>query len=231
MFGDLVGTVKVDYSSAQTGTHDITLDANAVEGNLIVICHFSRSVGSSPDTNFTQAVEVLDGPNTDAAAIHYKVAGAAEGDTFGATPDGDGEKSCVIGFEIEGPFDASPLDKTASDGPNAGAASQTTGTTDATTQNDEVAIGFIAARNTGFAICPTSWDNSFTVAGCSAESSAECTAAYKTLSSTGAVESTGTFDDTPSDSQYGMVATFKKTVAGGLSVPVAMYHRKMAEIS
>lgn len=218
-FGDIVNSAE---NSAASGAITVTFTA-ATAGNLLIF-----TIGRSAPLATGQTWGTPTGWNglTNSSintgniggAWYYKIAAGGE-TTVTSTesiPVGNVRGQVI---EFEGPFEASPLDKTAEDETNLSTVvtSQSTGTTAATAQNDELAVGFWSADQASNVETGRAYTNSFTeVLWSSATNSARaaCITARKVLSSTGAVECTFSTTDT-GDEMYGAVATFKKQAAAG----------------
>lgn len=213
-FGDIIQSAE---GSAYPAT-SVTVNINAaVGGNLLVCAHFTGDDNSTAPSGYAEAVAVTDGGNADQGAIYWKV--AAGGETS-VVPGSDGsDEHMAIAVEIEGPWEGSPVDKTATDGPDT-RADTPTGTTAETSQADEVAVAGITLRDSS----PNfgSWTDSFVDQKAGVNSpNKSLAAATKLLSSTGTVDTSITHD---SGVSMGMIATFKKAAVGGISVPIAWHH-------
>ena len=222
-FGDIIQTKTNNSGISYVSSITATFNPAATAGNLLVCVHFTGNVNSIGPANFTEAIAATDGGNSDQGAIYHKIAAGGETDIT-ASSDGNDEHIIII-MEIEGPWEASPLDKTASAGPENDTSAES-GTTAETTQNDEFAVVGITQRNqskTNFA----SWSDSYTQRGVDSSNYKALAAATKLLSATGAQSTVCTL--TTAYVYMGMIATFKKEAAGpgGLSIPVAMdYYRQ-----
>ncbi|MHC4621703.1 MAG: hypothetical protein ACYTEQ_28510 [Planctomycetota bacterium] len=219
------GVIQSDSNyNASVENHRLTFSA-ITEGSLLVVCGFTGATVQTAMSGWSTAVALADGANNDDSGIYWKIAGASESTSVGAD-NGAADESNIICLEIEGPWESSPVDVTQTDGPNATEEDpQTTGTTAATAQNDEVAIGFVAARHTGFTICPVVWSNSFNTftGSCLGNTNKMCAAAIKVLTTTGAQETSGNFADTPvGGNTMGMIATFKKEAAEAAFGPTVL---------
>lgn len=214
-FGDIVQSDT--YTNDENDTAPITLGDTPVEDNLLLALHFTGDGNSVAPSGFSEAVALTDSGNSDQGAIYYKVAGASESKTITCSSDNADEQMATV-IEVEGPFDASPLDKTASTGPGTGS-TRSSGTTATTSQNDEFAAVLITHRqkdNPNF----SGWTNSFTersdIATTLAKSSGTAT---RVLTSTGAYETTATIAGSSAEDSMGGIATFKKeSAAAALTV-------------
>ena len=220
-FGDITqsGTNTVQSASSIA----VTLGSTPTEGNLLVACHFTGHANSIAPSGFSEAVALTDTPNTDQGAIYYKVAGSGESTTITATSGGSNEQTLTV-LEIEGPWNASPLDVTASAGPSS-TSTRDTGTTGTTAQADEVAVAMVTWRHSD-QDTTTTWSDSFVEQSENVRTNYKGhSTATKLLTSTGTVTTTATMSNTLTS--MGGVALFKKQAAGGgLSIPVAMrYYR------
>ena len=217
-FGDLVGTVKLNHSAAAVTELRATLDDTPVVGNLIVAVGMTGAAALVPMTGMSEAQAMTDGPNADEGGIHYRVVEEGDGTSWGCDSGAADEMGIVV-FQIEGPFAAAPLDKTAVDGPSDGGAQpQTTGTTATTAQNDEIAIVAAMARDdkSRDLVGTATWSESFVqLGGQSAYKYKQVNAGGKVLTATGAIVSACTYGETPADDTMGCIATFMKEAAGG----------------
>jgi hypothetical protein len=235
-FGDVVGTVKT--ASASSGTSiTATLDASPIAGNLIAIAHFSGANDSQARGTAVEAAAVTDAGQTDQAASYYRFVQSGDGTSWGANSGTDDQQALVV-VQIEGPFTSTPLDATQTSAVSTGTplANKTTGTTAATAQNDEVAIGVVSHRTdsgNGHGVTISAWSNSFTAVGHARDSAGTASEkgvamCRKTLSATGAQETTATFAGVQEGGPrraMGLIATFKKDagVGGGTAFPHHYY--------
>ena len=204
-FGDLVEAV----SGNDEGTDSITLTlTGATAGNLLIFVHFTGNDNTNPPTNFTQAVAQNDSGNADDLGIHYKIATGGETSITATSDDTDDEQMGILA-EFEGPFDATPLDVTASNGPTS-ETTTSTGTTGTTAQASELAIGAVSMRSLTNV---SAWSNSYTEFGDQQSTLAKTVAAaYLVLTATGTAETTATHGSATS---MGAIATFKAAGGGG----------------
>ena len=156
-FGDIIQTKTGTNNSA--ASLDVVLDSTPTEGNLLVVCHFTGDADSQAPTGFTEAVAVTDTGYSDQGAIYYKVAGSGESTTITLLCSSADETQGTI-FEIEGPWESSPLDQSTSNGPTTGTA-VSTGSTGTTSQNDEFAVCLVTYRRWPDTVTTSSWTNSF----------------------------------------------------------------------
>lgn len=226
-FGDIVQTKTAVEAGTGYSYVSAVLDSAPTEDNLLVACHFTGAADSQAPSGFTEAVALTDGSNNDQGAIYYKIAGSGESSTITANSDANDEQMLSV-LEIEGPWNATPLDKTASAGPSS-TSSRDCGTTASTSQADEVAVAMITARATGVTVDP--WSDSFVsqTDGISSTWKSSSTAT-KLLSSTGTVTTTATLSS--STTSMGGIATFKKSGGGSpsISINVAEYIYRGIEI-
>ncbi|QQR77515.1 MAG: hypothetical protein IPJ67_05325 [Candidatus Moraniibacteriota bacterium] len=199
-FGDIVQTKQNGANSVSSIT--VTLDSAATAGNLLVCTHFTGDGNSTAPSGFSEAVAVTDATNVDQGAIYYKI--ATGGETSITPGSGASDENAAVVIEIEGPFDASPLDQTATQAAASGT-SAPSGTTGTTSQASEVAVAGITYRVNGPNV--SAWSNSFTEQGDVGSTYLKgVAAATKTLTSTGTQSTTATIG---SATYMGMIATFK----------------------
>lgn len=219
-FGDIIQS-KAESNFPDTNDTSIAVefDSTPTEGNLLIACHFTGAANSTAPSGFSEAVALTAvAPSSDEGAIYYKVAGSGESTTITAG-SGSGDEHMLAIYEVEGPWNATPLDQTANNGPTT-SSSPSTGTTGITSQADEFAIALITNRDD--TVTFSSWTNSFTEGSDGPDSQFKTFAtAYRVLTSTGTYSTGATASG--SDIWMGGIATFKKqAAAGALSIPVAM---------
>ena len=202
---DNFGNIVQVMSNAANSDITVTFDQTATSGNLLVAVHFDAGGDALQPSGWSEAIKKLDVGNDDEGAIWYKLSVGTE--TNVVLAGGVEEESCGIVYEIEGPFNVSPLDKTASSDPFNDNTLES-GTTATTAQNDEFAVVGGTMRSTTVTV--SSWTNSFVASGeeIVASGSKQLAASTKLLSSTGAVDTVGNLSASPT--HMGMIATFKK---------------------
>jgi hypothetical protein len=214
--------VQSDNSNVNSDTSVSVTLSTIVEGNLIIVWHFTGDANSLGPSGYSEAVALTDSPNTDQGALYYKVATASESTTVTCTSSGSNEHMIYVG-EFEGPWNATPLDQVASNGPASGSDDVSSGTTAATAQADELAVALFTARED--AALASSFTNSFVELFDGVKTSWKTIAgASKVLSATGTVETTISWSDLAGQSGMGGVATFKKQASAGAILPVFMNH-------
>lgn len=230
-FGDQIQSpIPTQFDEGTTVA--VTLSQTGTSGNLLVACHFDRASGQTAPTDqnsdvFTQAVVVDDAGNADDLGIWYKI---SEGDETVITCNAGGsdyQTACVI--EIEGPFDATPLD----DATAGEVAEDTTAYSGqaAASIATAVAIAAVSLRD-GAGNNIDSWDNSFVEAVEYHEASYNnvVAAAIRVLSASGNYSTVGNLD--ASFEHIGAIAIFKGVGGGGgISIPVVINHLKQQGIS
>lgn len=207
-FGDIIQVADNSVGNVPGATSLTVAISAAVAGNLLICGHFTGAANSTAPSGFSEAVALTDSGNADQGAIYYKIAEGGETSVIPGSATADEHAAIVI--EIEGPWAASPLDQTASNGP-ATRNTTSSGTTSTTTQADEIAVALMTGRSQ-FALF-TAWTNAFVARGGIASSFKYCAVATKLLTATGAQETTADHED--SIITMGGIATFKKAAGGG----------------
>lgn len=194
---------KAYGSTAAAATHDIVLNGAPTEGNLILLAVCSDATVNTP-AGYAVALDPVDSTGT---YLYYKFAGAGESATITVTPSSSATTS-IIALEYSG-IGASPLDRTAQT--TGQSASVSTGTTAATTQNDELLIG-IAGYSSNSAAAVTGWSNSFveitTAVSTSGGINPRITVASRQVSATSTYSSVASLAGATSAGSGG-IATFK----------------------
>ena len=194
-----------------------TLSSSATFGNLIVtaIATDKDSINYTVPTGFT-LIEDYAGASV-SGAMAYKVSTGGEtaitwtqGSTTQDTVCWVGEYS---GLETSGVFDVS------SEGieDSSGVSSISTGTTSVTSQANELAIAMFGV-DTYSNTADRAWSNDFTEIDFTYNGNPGLAIAYKDLISVGTVETTASW--TGSDQTYAILATFKLTAIGPVSVNI-----------
>lgn len=238
-FGDTIQAVKVSIASGEA----VINFAAATAGNLLIVMegrNTTHTAGGAWGAPGGWNIVHDTGINTGnlAAAMYYKI--AAGGETNFTTTHTNEQGTLQVAFaEFEGPFAASPLDVSTENVTNLATVvtSQSTGTTAATAQADELAVaGFGFDRmDTVDGGGTRNYSNGFTEVVFTDGSTTRGTAAIakKVLSATGTVECTYSVTDT-GDEMYGTIATFKKLGGGGgggIVIPVIMHHLRQQGIA
>lgn len=206
-FGDLIQSPTATVQTATSVT--VTLVTTAISGNLLVCIHFTGASDSTAPTGFTEAVAVTDGGNADQGAIYYKI---SDGTETAVTPgSGASDENMAQVLEFEGPWDASPLDQTASSAVST-TQNPVSGTTGTTAVADEISVVGITAR-AGSQVVFSSWLNSYTESADIFTNFKNLGVSWKLLTATGTTSSGATL--IASLTAMGMIATFKKEAAGG----------------
>jgi hypothetical protein len=217
-FGDILEVKTNTLGDPYGTTCAITFDS-LTEGNLVVVCHFTGATNSSPaPSGYSETGSVKDGGNADEAVIYYKIAGSSEPLTVTCTSDSSDEHM-VTGLEIEGPWNDTPLDVSATSGAQS-TSSPPSGTTGVTAQNDEFAVAQLSVRDSDGAEDFTSWTNSFVERSNIGASFKSHAVATKLLTSTGA-QSTAASITSPMTCM-GNIATFKKQAAPAAGQPMML---------
>lgn len=208
-FGDIIQTQTATSEDTTSLSISIT---SATADNLLVCCHFTGDGDSTAPSGFTESVFRTNTPDQDQGAIYHKIAAGGETSVAPGSGASDEHVGCVM--EIEGPWDASPLDVTAATGRNNNVTSTSSGTTATTAQNDEFAVAQICLRDSVTVV--SSWTNSFVERSEINTATKASASATKLLTATGTVETTGSHSTADS---LGMVATFKKGAAAAALLP------------
>ncbi len=220
------GEQSVDFFGGSS-TISVTLTGTVAKA-LLLGYYFTGAASATIDTSgYAKDVDLTDGTNNDAGIITAKT--SAGGDQTLQFTSIAGDEAVMRFQEIEGDFEATPLDKTASTGLTT-ATSISTNTTAATLQADEFAAAMATARST--VLNAASMSNSFvniaqdqTGAPPGTNSAKSIHHSSKILAATGTVETT--FSSIENTAHLAGVATYKKeVVGGGLSIPVAYHHRQ-----
>ena len=209
-FGDLIQEKANDGSGA---TLAVTLDSTPTEGNLLVCCHYSSKQTASGPSGWTTSVFIANDANSDDLNMTHKIAGASESTTV-TVDNGSSGQAWMYVVEFEGPWDATPLDKTATDGPQTSDSTPTVGPTATTAQDDELLVAFVGGED----ISPAgSWTDSFTEihdTGNLGGAKKEGAVASRLVTSTGAYQTTVTVDGGFYDTCFAL-ATYKQGSGGG----------------
>lgn len=211
----LVQSTSLTKGTAGT-SQAISLDTPATAGNLLVaFVGIDKNSGAiTLPTDFSLVAKNEDAVEVDAAyAMAYKVATGGE---TGVTWAWVQSRVAALAITEWSGLHASPLDVTAqATSASTSTATQSSGTTAATSQANELAIAAFVADSWGTAETSHSYTNGFT------ELEVEPTApdptgtlvgmwvVYKVLDAVGTVETTITRVGATSDQMRGMVATFK----------------------
>ena len=216
-FGDIIQRAELgeDIGSA---TITKAFASTPVSGNLLVAIHMTGATScdscSSASGSYSSAFHWQNGTDLDAARLWYRIAGASEATSVSAVASAADEQGLLL-LEIEGPWNAAPVDQTTDPGRQAlGGLTYGCGTTGTTTQANEVAIAVMYSRSSANVDAAISFDNSFVHdnAACVVSTFKSITVGTKLLSATGTVTTTCTFG-TAAATQGGIV-TFKKETAG-----------------
>lgn len=208
VFGDIIQRAKANApSGAPVVTLTVNLDYTAISGNLLICAHFTSDINSIAPTGFSEAVAITNTTNNDELAIYYKISDGTE--TSVNPSSGISDEQAAIVWEIEGPWDASPFDVSATNAETT-ETTTSTGTTGTTAQADEVAVTGIAVRVVSHHD-DESWTNSFKEVDEETTDLKSMSSSMKVLSATGAQE---TSVDHASGISIGCIATFKKGTGG-----------------
>lgn len=210
--------------SSATNSITVTMASNPTNGNLLVAAISTDGypddcrVTSITQTNvaWTRAIALYDTVNRE---VWYGVVSASATTGITVALNNTAIYGAVANVcEWSGLTTASPVDKTATFPFTNPTIAPGTGTTAATTQNDELCVGDIISTETESA--PT---NSFTLLdGTNLQSSIYSGYVYRIVSVMGTYGTTVT--QAIDNWGAGCIATFKATVAGGTVVPVFLHH-------
>jgi hypothetical protein len=204
-----------NYSAGAYTSIGVTLDSPAAPGDLLVAAVATdKNAGAfTLPTGFTLIQNYIG--TSVSGEMAYRVATGGETSITWGISTANAGSSMWVG-EYSG-ASANPLDVSAEDeatGENV-VTSISTGTTVATSQNDELAIAMMAVDSNKNVVASRSWSNGFGEASFLTESNggtAGLDMATKTLSTTGTQSSTFSCVDT-GDQMYAAIATFKKVPA------------------
>jgi len=226
-FGDIVQTVIVENGDGTEDPASLSFGSTPTIGNLIILVMGCGDGPLAPSTaGLLQAVENHDTGQDDACSINYRVVQSGDGVAWAVDLPAADQYMGVL-MEIEGPWEASPLDQT---GTAAAADNQSTETVTAgaTSQADEFVVAAVQYRAIGglggYVNDVSSWSDSFIERGESEnlENGGVPTlkgvnVATKLLTATGTPSTTATYAANAGRS-FGLMATFKKAAGGGAAV-------------
>lgn len=196
--------------SKVSSTATCVLDSSPTAGNLLTFEHHDLGGDTTPGSGMTSAVEILNTNATDELGLHYRIVQGGDGTSW--TVGTSGGANLFVCREWEGPFDATPLDVTASTTVTIAPATKSSGTTGTTAVATSLAIASLSQRDVTVTV--TSWSNSFTGAAQAVDANSSINTAYKVLSATGAQETTATMS-AAAGQMVGLIAVFKGTGGGG----------------
>jgi len=223
-FGDIVQTVITENGDGTEDPASLSFGSTPTIGNLIILVMGCGDGPLAPSTaGLLEAVENHDTGQDDACSINYRVVQSGDGVAWAVDLPSSDQYVGVL-MEIEGPWEASPLDQT---GTAAAADSQSTETVTAagtTSQADEfvvAAVQYRALSGVGNVNDVSSWSDSFVERGESENNEQSgvptlkgINVATKLLTATGTPSTTATYATTAGRS-FGLMATFKKAAGGG----------------
>jgi len=234
-FGDIVQTKTLSGGSGTGDSATLIFDTEPTEGNLVVICCGIGLADSVRTLSIPASMaEAFANSGLSSQATQqrtaYLVYGSGDSNSFlfDFTGTGTDPKYSLVGVEIEGPFDATPLDKTATDlHTSADTGPHPTGTTDTTVQADEIAVAAWAFQSAPDA---TSYSDSFVERDTEVTSGpgndVSVNVATRLLTATGTYGSDAT--STSNRRSWNGVATFRSGSAGGVSVELAVATASLA---
>ena len=208
-FGDLINS-----KHGAIGSGALTINFTAATAGNLLIAVFARSTNSTDGTpsGWTPISGSASG-NLDGSWF-YKI--AAGGEATITSADGASGNATGNVFEFEGPFAASPLDKTASDSSHLSSATKTqsSGTTASTTQAGEFVIAYFAADSGVTMAGTTALTNDFyKMSGDTTTARAYYCIGILVPADIGTYETTFSTSGT-GDEMYGAIATFMADSGG-----------------
>lgn len=218
-FGDVV---QSNFANNGTGANDVTatLAGDPTSGNLLILCHSSPST-TAPTTPTDFSIAREHDNSTTTGIVFYKISDGTEGTGY-TVSHGTSQRQCLGVVEVEGPWEAAPLDQVQSAGDGTtDVTSQSTGTTGTTTQADEFAFAFFVNRARGDVFASAAYSNSFTLIGktntSGSNTSTAMAAARLVLTATGTQECTvsSMSGDAATNVCLGIMATFMASGGGG----------------
>ena len=190
------------------------------EGNLMIASHMTGAANSTISTSgWTEAVPITNGTESDESAIYWKIAGASE--PTGVTCAGGTDEHILFILEVEGPWEATPIDKAEAEARQASGTSYVMSPAGDTSQADEFAAVLLYTRDASNG-GNVSWNNSFVERADTNTSYKTMAVATKVLTTVQTVSVTASY--TASSVAMGGMVTFKKSAAtsdGALSVSAA----------
>jgi hypothetical protein len=200
--------------SASAATVTTPFTNTPTEGNLLIA--WAKAAGVADIlaiSGWTKAISVQYGTSSGFGCIFLKIAGAGESKDVVLVATGSSNVALTI-EEWTG-LPSAVVDKTASTANSGGVTSKSSGTTAATTADEELAIAICALGNT---ITSPSWSNSFTDEVQNGTGDISLIGASKILSSTGTQETTASW--TTSRVAGAAIVTFK---AGTVATPIPVF--------
>ena len=221
-FGDIIQRAELGEDIA-SATITKAFASTPVSGNLLVAIHMTGATScdscSSASGSYSSAFHWQNATDLDAARLWYRIAGASEATSVSAVASAVDEQGLLL-LEIEGPWNAAPVDQTTDPGRQAlGGFTYGCGTTGTTTQANEVAVAAMYSRSSANVDAAISFDNAFVHdnAACVVSTFKSITAGTKLLSATGTVTTTCTFG-TAAVTQGGIVTFKKETAPSGVTL-------------
>lgn len=220
-FGDIINDPTVDQVTSTGASLTLNFASTATSGNLLILCYEGYDTVDLSGDGYTTAVTLDDTGNAE-GAIYYKISDGTE--TSITVDDAVWGGTMVLLYEVEGPWDASPLDDSAGE-VEAAADSTTTSPGSITTTYADTFIVLWAYNNSNSTSTATTVGSSYTIDETNIQhGSGFGIAAHKVLTSTGSENPTITWPI--SLKGVSAHAAFKGTGGGGggLSIPVAQHH-------
>lgn len=230
-FGDIIQ--RAEGSNNGVSSIAATFSGTPVSGNLIVAVHMTGATNSSgcssSSGSYASALALTNATESDEAEIYYRIAGASEATEVTATSSASDENAILL-IEIEGPFEASPVDLAEAEARTAGAASYALATSGTTSQADEVAVAAVYTRDAANNGAGMTWSDSFVkddLLSDAVTSAKSIHCATKLLTATGTVSTTLTYAINATG--VGGIVTFKQLGAGGGSsiAAISNYYRRL----
>ena len=231
-FGDIIQNIGGQTPDNGAATLELTLGSTPTEGNLLVAGSATRAISQATPSGWSIAKSHTYATEDDNLTVYYKVAGSGESTSVTFNDSTSGQIIVAAVYEIEGPWNATPLDKTNSAQTSA-SDTIATGTTGTLSQADEFMMAVSCIGTTSNTVTSSSIDSSFTELQDATVNWAQYSGGYPTYITLASKLVAVTTAENPTFTYAGsnsgqvamaIIATFKKSAAGGVSIPVFMHH-------